>query len=558
MPERTTARVQEILSWYQSDSPGTLANLHRMLMTGTLAGTGKMVILPVDQGFEHGPARSFAPNPAGYDPEYHFQLAIEAGCNAYAAAARVPRGRRAQVRGADPAHPEAQQLPTRCRSSRRAHLAVTASVKEASASARLAAIGYTIYPASDARNTQFESLRALTGGGEGARPRACVSYRGTRSVEGGRDRGGHSPRTPRRIACQLGAHVVKVKPPKGPRGAPRGEEGLREVPDPDEDAGRARAPRRAVVVRREAHRDSSPAVEAEGAPRRCSRRSRASRGGRRLRLRSWAAIAFQRPKAEALEAPRRRHEDLTRPESVARAIRGSPGGARSRGGRPRRSRRGGAGRTLRAFPPRRSPARGPAHAGRGGAPAPTAWNMPSARLFAWPPAATRVYTDSPSFSAAFLPRSRSGSKRPRRGRGPSSEERLPCGSTPRSSRRSPARSSRRSCRTATWRWRPSAFADADMDMAAIMKEYTSPRRSGSNARTPRRRRAPRVRSREVQPGEARDGRLPRACKGLGGRVRVRSSAVRCISDSLTHLPEASRRSTRRTTASGRRSSASSR
>jgi len=85
MPERTTARVQEILSWYQSDSPGTLANLHRLLMTGTLGGTGKLVILPVDQGFEHGPARSFAPNPPGYDPDYHFQLAIEAGCNAYAA-----------------------------------------------------------------------------------------------------------------------------------------------------------------------------------------------------------------------------------------------------------------------------------------------------------------------------------------------------------------------------------------------------------------------------------------------------------------------------------------
>src|SRR5512136_2208928 len=85
MPERTTARVQEILSWYPSDSPGTLANLHRMLMTGTLAGTGKMVMLPVDQGFEHGPARSFAPNPPGYDPEYHAQLAIDSGCNAYAA-----------------------------------------------------------------------------------------------------------------------------------------------------------------------------------------------------------------------------------------------------------------------------------------------------------------------------------------------------------------------------------------------------------------------------------------------------------------------------------------
>jgi len=81
-------RVDEILSWYESDNPGVLKNLRWMMDTGALAGTGKFVILPVDQGFEHGPARSFAKNPAGYDPYYHFELAIESGCNAYAA----PRG----------------------------------------------------------------------------------------------------------------------------------------------------------------------------------------------------------------------------------------------------------------------------------------------------------------------------------------------------------------------------------------------------------------------------------------------------------------------------------
>ena len=76
-------RVREILSWYGSDNPGTLTNLARLLDHGTLAGTGKLVILPVDQGFEHGPARSFAMNPVAYDPRYHFALALEAGCNAY-------------------------------------------------------------------------------------------------------------------------------------------------------------------------------------------------------------------------------------------------------------------------------------------------------------------------------------------------------------------------------------------------------------------------------------------------------------------------------------------
>jgi hypothetical protein len=68
--------LTEILSWYGSDNPGTLTNLARLLNHGKLAGTGRLVILPVDQGFEHGPARSFAANPPAYDPRYHFELAI--------------------------------------------------------------------------------------------------------------------------------------------------------------------------------------------------------------------------------------------------------------------------------------------------------------------------------------------------------------------------------------------------------------------------------------------------------------------------------------------------
>ena len=80
-----TPRVREILGWYGADTVGVLTNLARLMNTGKLKGTGKMVILPVDQGFEHGPARSFAKNPDGYDPSYHFELAIESGCNAYAA-----------------------------------------------------------------------------------------------------------------------------------------------------------------------------------------------------------------------------------------------------------------------------------------------------------------------------------------------------------------------------------------------------------------------------------------------------------------------------------------
>ncbi len=71
-------RVREILSWYEGDNPGTRANMAGVLNSGRLGGAGRLVILPIDQGFEHGPARSFAPNQAGYEPDYHFQLAIDA------------------------------------------------------------------------------------------------------------------------------------------------------------------------------------------------------------------------------------------------------------------------------------------------------------------------------------------------------------------------------------------------------------------------------------------------------------------------------------------------
>src|SRR5512146_3101989 len=213
MPERTTARVQEILSWYQSDSPGTLANLHRMLMTGTLAGTGKMVILPVDQGFEHGPARSFAKNPAGYDPDYHFQLAIEAGCNAYAAPLGFLEAGAGKFAGEIPLILKLNSSDSLAKMGEPVS-ALTASVKDA---VRLgcAAIGYTIYPASGARNTMLEDLRELISEAKSyglptivwSYPRGSgISKEGETSID--------VIAYAAQIACQLGAHVVKVKLPK--------------------------------------------------------------------------------------------------------------------------------------------------------------------------------------------------------------------------------------------------------------------------------------------------------------------------------------------------------
>jgi len=205
-------RVDEILSWYGSDNPGVLKNLRWMMETGTLAGTGKMVILPVDQGFEHGPARTFAKNSPGYDPLYHYQLAIDAGCNAYAAplgfieagarqfAGRIPTI--LKLNNSDSLFSDADPCP-----------AITGSVDDA---LRLgcAAIGYTIYPGSAHRNEMYGELRSISEEAKAAGLAVVVwSYpRGAGLSKDGEtaiDVAAYAAQ----IAAQLGAHVIKVKPP---------------------------------------------------------------------------------------------------------------------------------------------------------------------------------------------------------------------------------------------------------------------------------------------------------------------------------------------------------
>jgi class I fructose-bisphosphate aldolase len=210
---KITPRVKEILSWYSSDSPGTLTNLARLLMTGTLGGTGKLVILPVDQGFEHGPARSFAPNPPGYDPDYHFQLAIDAGCNAYAAPLGFLEAGAAKFAGQVPLILKLNNSDSLAKMDQPIS-AITGSVDEA---LRLgcAAIGYTIYPGSGARNRQYEDLRALT---EEAKRKGLVvvvwSYPRGAGVSKDGETAVDIAAYAAQIAAQLGAHVIKVKPPR--------------------------------------------------------------------------------------------------------------------------------------------------------------------------------------------------------------------------------------------------------------------------------------------------------------------------------------------------------
>lgn len=206
-----TERVREILSWYAGENPGVLTNLARMLNHGRIGGSGKMVILPVDQGFEHGPARSFAPNPAGYDPRYHFQLAIDAGCNAYAAPLGFLEAGAAEYAGEIPLILKLNNSDSL--SKIEPCSAVTGSVDDA---LRLGccAIGFTIYPGSSSRNTMYEELRELTAEAK-AKGLAVVvwSYpRGSGLSKAGEtavDVAAYAAQ----IAAQLGAHVIKVKAP---------------------------------------------------------------------------------------------------------------------------------------------------------------------------------------------------------------------------------------------------------------------------------------------------------------------------------------------------------
>lgn len=204
--------ISAILRNYQGENPGVLAHLARLLRHGKLGGSGKLLILPVDQGFEHGPARSFAGNPGGYDPRYHFQLAIESGCSAYAAPLGFLEAGAAEHAGQIPLilklnshdvlQDEADPLG-----------AQTASVADA---LRLGCvgIGYTIYPGTRERRLQYEQLRQIAQEAKAVGLLVVVwAYaRGTglsKEGETALDVIGYAAH----IAAQLGATLIKVKLP---------------------------------------------------------------------------------------------------------------------------------------------------------------------------------------------------------------------------------------------------------------------------------------------------------------------------------------------------------
>jgi len=208
---RASRTVQKILSNYEGDNPGVKGKLCQMLMHGKLGGTGKMIILPVDQGFEHGPARSFAPNPPAYDPHYHYQLAIDAGLNAYAAPLGMLEAGADTFAGQIPTILKANSANSLMSNTAGKDQAITASVDDA---LRLgcAAIGFTIYPGSDCALDMMEEIAEIRNEAAAVGIATVIwSYpRGeglSKEGETAVDIGAYAAQ----IAALLGAHVIKTK-----------------------------------------------------------------------------------------------------------------------------------------------------------------------------------------------------------------------------------------------------------------------------------------------------------------------------------------------------------
>ncbi|HWE99385.1 MAG TPA: class I fructose-bisphosphate aldolase [Caulobacteraceae bacterium] len=207
-----TPRVREILSWYGAENPGVLTNLARLLNHGRLGGTGKLVILPVDQGFEHGPARSFAPNPPAYDPRYHFELAIAAGCNAYAAPLGFLEAGARDFAGDIPLILKANDSDS-LRDDKDPNQALTGCVADA---LRLGccAIGFTIYPGSTYETQMYGQLRGLAEEAKRCGLAVVVwSYPRGSSLSKAGETAIDVVAYAAQIAAQLGADIIKVKLP---------------------------------------------------------------------------------------------------------------------------------------------------------------------------------------------------------------------------------------------------------------------------------------------------------------------------------------------------------
>ena len=191
--------------------PGKRARLHRLLYEFG-PGNGTLMLLPIDQGIEHGP-RDFFPNPASKDPDYQFRLAAEAGYSALAC----------QIGMAEKYYPDyAGQVPlilkvngkTDVPSSAKALSTCNASVEDA---VRLGAdaVGYTLYVGSPRQDEDLAQLRQVREDCDRfGMPLVIWSYPRGEAIDA---KGGatsfYAIDYAARLAMEMGADVVKLNMP---------------------------------------------------------------------------------------------------------------------------------------------------------------------------------------------------------------------------------------------------------------------------------------------------------------------------------------------------------
>ena len=204
--------VSEQKSLLEVLPPGKKARLHRLLYEFG-PGNGTLMLLPIDQGIEHGP-RDFFPNPASKDPAYQFKLAAEAGYSALAC----------QIGMAEKYYPDyAGRVPlilkvngkTDIPSSDEALSTCNASVEDA---VRLGAdaVGYTLYVGSPRQDQDLAQLRQVRQDCERyGMPLVIWSYpRGAALDAKGGQTTFYAIDYAARMAMEMGADIVKLNMPK--------------------------------------------------------------------------------------------------------------------------------------------------------------------------------------------------------------------------------------------------------------------------------------------------------------------------------------------------------
>lgn len=193
-------------------SIGKKTRLHRMLYEHG-PGNGTLLILPIDQGIEHGPV-DFFPNPASEDPLYQYRLALEGGYSAIALHIGLAQKYSRKYAGKVPLLLKINGKST-IPSDDNAFSPLTATVEDA---VRLGAdaVGYTLYVGSPAQDRDIKQLNDVRYDCEKyGMPLVVWAYPRGSAIEG---KGGknslYAVDYAARLACEFGADIVKINVPK--------------------------------------------------------------------------------------------------------------------------------------------------------------------------------------------------------------------------------------------------------------------------------------------------------------------------------------------------------